>query len=81
MVTIPHQSTSTVHEHHHHHEAESNESNRVAVLLMGLWRSRKLRRLCQLQRAGTKPFDRQVRPRTDLDLSCDRQIAGNIRPS
>ena len=35
MVTIPHQSTSTVHEHHHHHEHESNESNRVAVLLMG----------------------------------------------
>ena len=35
MVTIPHQSASTVHEHHHHHEHESNESNRVAVLLMG----------------------------------------------
>ena len=35
MVTVPHQSTSTVHEHHHHHEHESNESNRVAVLLMG----------------------------------------------
>jgi len=35
VVTIPHQSASTVHEHHHHHEHESNESNRVAVLLMG----------------------------------------------
>ena len=35
MVTIPHQSTSTIHEHHHHHEHEHNESNRVAVLLMG----------------------------------------------
>ncbi|MFM2312811.1 MAG: hypothetical protein RLZZ04_2087 [Cyanobacteriota bacterium] len=35
MVTIPHQSTSTVHEHHHHHEAEHNQNNRVAVLLMG----------------------------------------------
>ena len=35
MVTIPHQSTSTVHEHHHHHEHQSQESNRVAVLLMG----------------------------------------------
>ena len=35
MVTIPHQSTPTVHEHHHHHEHEHNESNRVAVLLMG----------------------------------------------
>ena len=35
MVTISHQSTSTVHEHHHHHETEQNESNRVAVLLMG----------------------------------------------
>lgn len=35
MVTIPHQSTSTVHEHHHHHESEHNQNNRVAVLLMG----------------------------------------------
>ena len=35
MVTIPHQSTSTVHEHYHHHEHERSESNRVAVLLMG----------------------------------------------
>ena len=35
MVTIPHQSTPTVHEHHHHHESEPQESNRVAVLLMG----------------------------------------------
>ncbi len=35
MVTISHQSTPTVHEHHHHHETEHNESNRVAVLLMG----------------------------------------------
>jgi protoporphyrin/coproporphyrin ferrochelatase len=35
VVTIPHQSTSTVHEHHHHHEAEQNQNNRVAVLLMG----------------------------------------------
>ncbi|MEL7523401.1 MAG: ferrochelatase, partial [Cyanobacteria bacterium J06553_1] len=35
MVTIPHQSTSTAHEHHHHHESAHNESNRVAVLLMG----------------------------------------------
>jgi ferrochelatase len=35
VVTIPHQSTSTVHEHHHHHEAEHNQNNRVAVLLMG----------------------------------------------
>lgn len=34
MVTIPHQSPSTVHEHHHH-EHESDQSNRVAVLLMG----------------------------------------------
>ncbi|MBE9047502.1 ferrochelatase [Pleurocapsales cyanobacterium LEGE 10410] len=33
MVTVSHQ--STVHEHHHHHESEHNESNRVAVLLMG----------------------------------------------
>ncbi|MEN9520432.1 MAG: hypothetical protein RLZZ381_3020 [Cyanobacteriota bacterium] len=35
MVTIPHQSSSTVHEHHHHHESEHNQNNRVAVLLMG----------------------------------------------
>jgi protoporphyrin/coproporphyrin ferrochelatase len=35
VVTIPHQSTSTVHEHHHHHESEHNQNNRVAVLLMG----------------------------------------------
>ncbi len=35
MVTIPHQSPSTVQEHHHHHESEHNKSNRVAVLLMG----------------------------------------------
>ncbi|MEO0013521.1 MAG: hypothetical protein RLZZ535_1910 [Cyanobacteriota bacterium] len=35
MVTIPHQSASTVHEHHHHHESEHNQNNRVAVLLMG----------------------------------------------
>lgn len=35
MVTIPQQSTSTVHNHHHHHESEPNQSNRVAVLLMG----------------------------------------------
>ena len=33
MVTISHQ--STVHDHHHHHESEHNQSNRVAVLLMG----------------------------------------------
>jgi protoporphyrin/coproporphyrin ferrochelatase len=35
VVTIPHQSPSTVQEHHHHHESEHNKSNRVAVLLMG----------------------------------------------
>lgn len=35
MVTIPHQSASTVHEHHHHHGSEHNQNNRVAVLLMG----------------------------------------------
>jgi protoporphyrin/coproporphyrin ferrochelatase len=35
VVTIPHQSSSTVHEHHHHHESEHNQNNRVAVLLMG----------------------------------------------
>ncbi|MBW4537387.1 MAG: ferrochelatase [Pleurocapsa minor HA4230-MV1] len=35
MVTIPHQSASTVHEHHHHHESDHNQNNRVAVLLMG----------------------------------------------
>jgi protoporphyrin/coproporphyrin ferrochelatase len=35
VVTIPQQSTSTVHNHHHHHESEPNQSNRVAVLLMG----------------------------------------------
>jgi protoporphyrin/coproporphyrin ferrochelatase len=35
VVTIPHQSTSTVHEHHHHHESEHNQNDRVAVLLMG----------------------------------------------
>jgi ferrochelatase len=35
VVTIPHQSASTVHEHHHHHESEHNQNNRVAVLLMG----------------------------------------------
>lgn len=35
MVTIPHQSTSTIHEHHHHHESEHNQNSRVAVLLMG----------------------------------------------
>lgn len=34
MVTIPHQSASTVHEHHHH-ESDHNQNNRVAVLLMG----------------------------------------------
>ena len=33
VVTISHQ--STVHDHHHHHESEHNQSNRVAVLLMG----------------------------------------------
>jgi protoporphyrin/coproporphyrin ferrochelatase len=35
VVTIPHQSASTVHEHHHHHESDHNQNNRVAVLLMG----------------------------------------------
>jgi len=35
VVTIPQQSTPVVHDHHHHHELEHNQSNRVAVLLMG----------------------------------------------
>jgi ferrochelatase len=35
VVTIPHQSASTVHEHNHHHESDHNQNNRVAVLLMG----------------------------------------------
>jgi protoporphyrin/coproporphyrin ferrochelatase len=35
VVTIPQQSTPVVHDHDHHHESEHNQSNRVAVLLMG----------------------------------------------
>jgi protoporphyrin/coproporphyrin ferrochelatase len=35
VVTISHQSSSTIHEHHHHHDSEASKSNRVAVLLMG----------------------------------------------
>jgi protoporphyrin/coproporphyrin ferrochelatase len=35
VVTIAHQSSSTIQEHHHHHDSEASKSNRVAVLLMG----------------------------------------------
>jgi protoporphyrin/coproporphyrin ferrochelatase len=35
VVTISHQSSSTIQEHHHHHDSEASKSNRVAVLLMG----------------------------------------------